>query len=144
MRYMELSVHLMIHIMTSLSVRVCFCFVFRKEEEMDSKDAIILHQFSRPKSGVPSLSPFCLKMETYLRMVDLPYQVTHATHSSQSDSGGSVCCAVENWSHPAVHITEWRSRGEQIWRRRWWRRYMWSQMWISVFQGGICCKCVWE
>lgn len=42
---------------------------------MDSKDAIILHQFSRPKNGVPSLSPFCLKMETYLRMVDLPYQV---------------------------------------------------------------------
>uniref|UniRef100_A0A8C5HV03 Failed axon connections homolog N-terminal domain-containing protein n=1 Tax=Gouania willdenowi TaxID=441366 RepID=A0A8C5HV03_GOUWI len=47
----------------------------RKEEELDSKDAIILHQFSRPKTGVPSLSPFCLKLETYLRMVDLPYQV---------------------------------------------------------------------
>lgn len=46
----------------------------RKEQELDSKDAIILHQFSRPRSGVPSLSPFCLKMETYLRMVDLPYQ----------------------------------------------------------------------
>ncbi|CAL1586274.1 unnamed protein product [Knipowitschia caucasica] len=46
----------------------------RKEEELDSKDAIILHQFSRPKSGAPSLSPFCLKMETYLRMVDLPYK----------------------------------------------------------------------
>ncbi|NXX86417.1 FAXC protein, partial [Urocolius indicus] len=46
----------------------------RKEEELDSKDAIILHQFSRPKNGVPSLSPFCLKMETYLRMADLPYQ----------------------------------------------------------------------
>ncbi|KAK6295307.1 hypothetical protein J4Q44_G00345330 [Coregonus suidteri] len=46
----------------------------RKEQELNSKDAIILHQFSRPKSGVPSLSPFCLKMETYLRMVDLPYQ----------------------------------------------------------------------
>ncbi|XP_028836161.1 failed axon connections homolog [Denticeps clupeoides] len=46
----------------------------RKEQEMDSKDAIILHQFSRPANGVPSLSPFCLKMETYLRMVDLPYQ----------------------------------------------------------------------
>lgn len=42
---------------------------------MDSKDAIILHQFSRPKNGVPSLSPFCLKIETYLRMLDLPYQV---------------------------------------------------------------------
>ncbi|KAJ8354056.1 hypothetical protein SKAU_G00216230 [Synaphobranchus kaupii] len=46
----------------------------RKEQEMDSKDAIILHQFSRPRSGVPSLSPFCLKMETYLRMAGLPYQ----------------------------------------------------------------------
>ncbi|XP_039603530.1 failed axon connections homolog isoform X2 [Polypterus senegalus] len=46
----------------------------RKEQEVDSQDAIILHQFSRPKNGVPSLSPFCLKMETYLRMVDLPYQ----------------------------------------------------------------------
>uniref|UniRef100_A0A8D0F0W6 Failed axon connections homolog N-terminal domain-containing protein n=1 Tax=Strix occidentalis caurina TaxID=311401 RepID=A0A8D0F0W6_STROC len=47
----------------------------RKEQELDSKDAIILHQFSRPSNGVPSLSPFCLKMETYLRMADLPYQV---------------------------------------------------------------------
>ncbi|XP_077443337.1 failed axon connections homolog [Stigmatopora argus] len=46
----------------------------RKEEELDSTDAIILHQFSRPKSGAPSLSPFCLKTETYLRMVDLPYR----------------------------------------------------------------------
>uniref|UniRef100_A0A8C6ZII7 Failed axon connections homolog, metaxin like GST domain containing n=2 Tax=Nothoprocta perdicaria TaxID=30464 RepID=A0A8C6ZII7_NOTPE len=45
-----------------------------KEQEVDSKDAIILHQFSRPNNGVPSLSPFCLKMETYLRMADLPYQ----------------------------------------------------------------------
>ncbi|XP_010292809.1 PREDICTED: failed axon connections homolog, partial [Phaethon lepturus] len=45
-----------------------------KEQELDSKDAIILHQFSRPSNGVPSLSPFCLKMETYLRMADLPYQ----------------------------------------------------------------------
>ncbi|XP_066525503.1 failed axon connections homolog [Hoplias malabaricus] len=48
--------------------------VVRKEQELDSKDAIILHQFTRPKNGVPSLSPFCLKMETYLRMADLPYQ----------------------------------------------------------------------
>lgn len=47
----------------------------RKEEELDSKDAIILHQFSRPKTSAPSLSPFCLKLETYLRMLDLPYQV---------------------------------------------------------------------
>lgn len=55
-----------------------FFFYYRKEEELDSKDAIILHQFSRPRNGVPSLSPFCLKMETYLRMADLPYQVRGA------------------------------------------------------------------
>ncbi|XP_036173893.1 failed axon connections homolog isoform X2 [Myotis myotis] len=48
--------------------------VIRKQQEIDSKDAIILHQFARPNNGVPSLSPFCLKMETYLRMADLPYQ----------------------------------------------------------------------
>ncbi|XP_062953801.1 failed axon connections homolog isoform X2 [Cynocephalus volans] len=47
---------------------------YRKQQEIDSKDAIILHQFARPNNGVPSLSPFCLKMETYLRMADLPYQ----------------------------------------------------------------------
>lgn len=48
----------------------------RKEQELDSEDAIILHQFARPKTGVPSLSPFCLKIEMYLRMADLPYQVS--------------------------------------------------------------------
>ncbi|MCI4390599.1 hypothetical protein PGIGA_G00124390 [Pangasianodon gigas] len=45
----------------------------KKEQELDSTDAIILHQFSRPVLS-PSLYPFCLKIETYLRMVDLPYQ----------------------------------------------------------------------
>ncbi|XP_055046250.2 failed axon connections homolog [Misgurnus anguillicaudatus] len=48
--------------------------VIRKDQELDSTDAIILHQFARPNTGVPSLSPFCLKIETYLRMADLPYQ----------------------------------------------------------------------
>ncbi|XP_026998492.2 failed axon connections homolog [Tachysurus fulvidraco] len=47
----------------------------KKEQELDSTDAIILHQFSRPVLS-PSLYPLCLKIETYLRMVDLPYQ-TH-------------------------------------------------------------------
>ncbi|KAL4657456.1 failed axon connections-like [Arapaima gigas] len=48
--------------------------VIRKQEELDSKDAIILHQFSRPNTSAPSLSPFCLMLETYLRMGNLPYQ----------------------------------------------------------------------
>ncbi|XP_053342950.1 failed axon connections homolog [Clarias gariepinus] len=45
----------------------------KKEQELDSTDAIILHLFSRPVHA-PSVYPFCLKLETYLRMVDLPYQ----------------------------------------------------------------------
>ncbi|XP_073893515.1 failed axon connections homolog isoform X8 [Macaca fascicularis] len=57
--------------------------VIRKQQEIDSKDAIILHQFARPNNGVPSLSPFCLKMETYLRMADLPYQPSDLTMSAE-------------------------------------------------------------
>lgn len=64
----------------------------RKEEELDSKDAIILHQFSRPKTGAPSLSPFCLKMETYLRMVDLPYQVELCVIVTSSECTFTLQC----------------------------------------------------
>ncbi|KPP70084.1 failed axon connections-like [Scleropages formosus] len=48
--------------------------VIRKQQDLDSTDVIILHQFSRPCTSAPSLSPFCLMLETYLRMGDLPYQ----------------------------------------------------------------------
>ncbi|MGR9073834.1 MAG: glutathione S-transferase family protein [Gammaproteobacteria bacterium] len=34
---------------------------------------IILHQF-KPCWGIPNLSPFCVKVETYLRIAGLPYQ----------------------------------------------------------------------
>ena len=34
---------------------------------------IILHQFP-PAFGLPNASPFCLKLELYLRMADLPYR----------------------------------------------------------------------
>ena len=30
--------------------------------------------------GIPSLSPFCTKVETYLRMVDLPYRTLSLIH----------------------------------------------------------------
>lgn len=33
---------------------------------------VILHQYERGL-GVPNLSPFCLKLETYLRMAKIPY-----------------------------------------------------------------------
>lgn len=35
---------------------------------------IILHQFARTW-GIPNLSQFCVKVETYLRMVKLPYEI---------------------------------------------------------------------
>ncbi len=35
---------------------------------------LYLHQYP-PVWGLPSLSPFCIKVETYLRMVKLPYQI---------------------------------------------------------------------
>lgn len=42
---------------------------------MDSTDTLILHQFARPSGCIASLSPFCLRLETYLRMGGVPYQV---------------------------------------------------------------------
>ncbi|XP_018612818.1 failed axon connections homolog isoform X2 [Scleropages formosus] len=53
---------------------VNYCNTTQKQQDLDSTDVIILHQFSRPCTSAPSLSPFCLMLETYLRMGDLPYQ----------------------------------------------------------------------
>lgn len=38
---------------------------------------IKLYQFA-PAWDVPNLSPFCVKVETYLRMAGLPYEVVDA------------------------------------------------------------------
>lgn len=37
---------------------------------------ITLYQFS-PNWGLPNASPFCMKLETYLRMAEIPYQVVY-------------------------------------------------------------------
>ena len=39
------------------------------------KDVVILHQFKTSET-MPSFSSFCLKMETWLKMCGIPYQVT--------------------------------------------------------------------
>ncbi len=38
---------------------------------------ITLYRFA-PVWGIPNLSPACVKVETYLRMVNLPYEVRSA------------------------------------------------------------------
>ena len=41
-----------------------------------SQDKVILHQFNRG-AVTPSPSPFVLKLETYLRMANIPYEVNY-------------------------------------------------------------------
>ena len=43
----------------------------KKEEEVITK--VILHQYP-PAKHIPSLSPFCLKLETFLRLNKVPYE----------------------------------------------------------------------
>ena len=50
---------------------------------------IKLYQLA-PAWDVQNLSPFCLKVETYLRMAGLPYEVAHAIPPQ-----GDVSFAVE-------------------------------------------------
>lgn len=47
---------------------------------------ITLYQFS-PLWGLPNVSPFCLKLETYLRMANLPFQVRYVNNPRKSPKG---------------------------------------------------------
>jgi glutathione S-transferase len=47
---------------------------------------IVLHQFA-PIYGLPNPSPFCVKLETYLRMAGLPYRVVTITGRIKSATG---------------------------------------------------------
>jgi glutathione S-transferase len=38
-----------------------------------NNNTIVLHQFA-PSFGLPNASPFCMKLETYLRMAEIPYE----------------------------------------------------------------------
>lgn len=47
---------------------------------------ITLHQFP-PAWGLPNASPFCMKVETYLRMCDLPYTVVNVFNPAKGPKG---------------------------------------------------------
>jgi glutathione S-transferase len=59
---------------------------------------ITLHQFA-PAWGLPNLSPFCFKLETYLRMANLPYTAKTSNPRASPkgklpsiDDGGTIVC----------------------------------------------------
>lgn len=47
---------------------------------------ITLYQFA-PAFGLPNASPFCMKLETYLRMVGLPYQLDNSGNVLKAPKG---------------------------------------------------------
>lgn len=47
---------------------------------------ITLYQFS-PHFGLPNASPFCLKLETYLRMAKIPFQIRTVNNPAKSPKG---------------------------------------------------------
>lgn len=52
----------------------CFFFLIRKRWRDVPKDVVLVHAF--PKSRfAPNVSPFVLRLETYLRLAKIPYQV---------------------------------------------------------------------
>ncbi|EDO34760.1 predicted protein [Nematostella vectensis] len=52
-------------------------------EERNDQNPVILHQFPRnPRLPVPNISPPCLKLETWMRMAKIPYDVNTAFKKS--------------------------------------------------------------
>jgi hypothetical protein len=70
-------------IFVSFGVGICSLSIltswYKKRKRIErrksySKDMVVLHQYPRGLRA-PNLSPFAVKLETWLRMADIPYQV---------------------------------------------------------------------
>lgn len=55
---------------------------------------IILYQFPSIWN-LPNASPFCLKLETYLRMVDLPYEIRFVQDPRKGPKGKLPCISLD-------------------------------------------------
>lgn len=78
-----------------------YCSLPRKTPiKTDFKPGIVyLYQFPRSK-GIPSLSPFCLKLETWLRMADIPYENVPCGYNTRSCEGTLPFVELDGKEHP--------------------------------------------
>jgi glutathione S-transferase len=60
---------------------------------------IILYQFFRAW-GLPNLSPFCMKVETYLRMAKIPYENKFVNNPQKSPKGKLPCIRMDGVLYP--------------------------------------------
>ena len=73
--------------------------------------SLILHTFP-PLWGIPSPSPFCVKLGTWLRMVELPHETDHLTRPPRSRTGKVPYVTLEDGAPYAdsgriiAHLTE--------------------------------------
>ena len=55
---------------------------------------IKLYQFP-PALGLPNASPFCMKLETYLRMAGLPFENKYTPHLRQHPHVEAFCQRIK-------------------------------------------------
>lgn len=60
---------------------------------------ITLYQFPS-HWGLPNASPFCLKLETYLRMIEMPYAIRFVLDPRRSPKGKLPCLKIEGELFP--------------------------------------------
>lgn len=66
---------------TILFIRIYIKSRRKAAKKSYARDVVVLHQFPYPKANKPSLSPFCLKTEAWLRVNQIKYQVSFTSHS---------------------------------------------------------------